>query len=116
MSESGHTRPPKITLVPEENVTVPTAHPHRLTMVISYDRGFPMGTLIWRKDGEIITTRNNHRLTVMSNGGISMRNVKPSDRGLYTVTVTNTEGSDSASFKLFTKCKCPVKCHHWQLM
>lgn len=99
-------RPPRITLAPEDNVTVPTAQSHRLTMLVRYDRGFPLSTFVWRKDGEIITSRNNPRMSVMSNGGISIRSVKSSDRGLYTITVSNTAGSDSASFKLFTECKC----------
>ena len=105
-TEPSFTRPPIITIAPEENVTVPTAQPHRLTVIIGYDRGFPLSTLTWRKDGEIITSRTNPRVSVMSNGGISIGSVKSSDRGLYTITVSNTVGSDSASFKLYTKCKC----------
>ena len=100
-------RPPRIT-IPEDNVTVPTALPHRLTMLVDYDKGYPLSTLVWRKDGEIITSRRNPRVSVMSNGGITIRSVKSSDRGLYTITVSNAVGSDSASFKLFTKCKCRV--------
>ena len=100
------TRPPRITMAPEDNVTIATAEPHRLTMVVGYDRGFPLSTLVWRKDGEIINPRENPRVTVMSTGGLSIRSVNSSDRGLYTITVSNTVGSDNASFKLFTKCKC----------
>ena len=103
--EPPSTRPPRITLAPEENITVPTAHPHRITMLVRYDRGFPLSTLVWRKDGEIITSSTNPRLNIMSSGGVTIRSVTPSDRGLYTITVSNTVGSDSASFKLFTKCK-----------
>lgn len=102
-------RPPRITVTPEDNVTIPTAHPHALTMLVGYDRGNPPCTLVWRKDGEIITSRRNPRVNVMSSGGISIRSVRSSDRGLYTVTVSNAVGSDSASFKLFTNCKCCCK-------
>ena len=103
-TEPTGTRPPRITLAPEDNVTVSTNEP--LTMTVGYDRGFPLSTPVWRKDGEIITSRKNPRMTVMTNGGISIRSVKSSDRGLYTITISNTVGSDNASFKLFIKCKC----------
>lgn len=101
--DSNHS--PRITMAPEDNVTVSTAHPHALTMLVGYDKGNPLGTLVWRKDGEIITPRRNPRVSVMTTGGISIRSVQATDRGLYTVTVSNSIGSDSASFKLFTNCK-----------
>lgn len=105
-------RSPRITVAPEDNVTIPTDHPHALTMLVGYDRGNPLCTLVWRKDGEIITSRRNPRVNVMSNGGISIRSVRSSDRGLYTVTVSNAVGSDSASFKLFTNCKCSCEIYY----
>lgn len=112
---SNSSRPPRITLAPEDNVTISTAHPHALTMLVGYDRGNPLCTLVWRKDGEIITSRRNPRVSVMSSGGISIRSVRSSDRGLYTVTVSNAVGSDSASFRLFTNCKCWFNSIQWRL-
>ncbi len=39
-------------------------------------------------------------MTVLGGGGLTIRNVAPSDAGQYTVTVTNEAGSESRLFNV----------------
>ena len=78
------------------------------TAVVSFDSGNPPGNVEWFKDREAIDTLNNSRLTVVTNGTLSILSVsmvQSQDRGLYTVSLTSTVGNDSASFKLFVQCE-----------
>ena len=96
--------PPRIITLSDQNITVNIAT--RLFINISYDVGNPQGFLVWRFNERIISSRTDPRVTMLGGGGLTIRDVTPSDGGQYTVTVTNEVGSDSRLFNvLVEQCK-----------
>ena len=62
----------------------------------------------WKHNGRLISSRTDPRVTILSRGGLAIRDIKPSDRGLYTVTLSNQFRSRSENFMVFIDCKCDV--------
>ena len=95
--------PPTILTRPDDpNIFLDISETNRFTIIITHTFG---ATVEWRKDGEIINSLTDPRVTILLAGGISIRNVRLSDRGSYTVTVSNNVGSDRVSFNLILLCK-----------
>ena len=99
-------RPPRL-IVFEANQTIllDTATTSRLLINVTYDPGSPQGLLVWRHNGVVISSRTDPRVSVLTNGGLTIRSVRPSDRGEYSVMVLNRAGNSSANFTVLTKRK-----------
>lgn len=99
-------RPPRL-IVFEVNQTIllDAATTSRLLINVTYDPGSPQGLLVWRHNGVVISSRTDPRVSVLSNGGLTIRSVRPSDRGVYSVFVLNRLGNSSADFTVLIKCE-----------
>ena len=75
-----------------------------LTISPIINLGVPEATITWSHDPPL-----DSRATVGMNGMLTVRDVMSSDRGTYTVTAMNTEGSyvgmDSGSVDIFMNCE-----------
>lgn len=89
---------------PNRSILIDTAT-SRLFINVSYNPGHPEGFLVWKHNYVVISSRTDPRVTVLSGGGLTIRNLRPSDRGVYTVMVSNRLGSGSANFTVFIQCK-----------
>lgn len=97
-------RAPSITVFQSNRtILVDTAITTRLFINVTHDSGSPQGLLVWQHNRFIISSRTDPRVNVLSSGGLTIRNVRDSDRGLYTVTVSNRLGAVSANFTVFLK-------------
>lgn len=67
-------------------------------------QGDPKPSVSWKKDGQTLSMDHRYELSE-GNGEISLkiRDVTVADQGLYTCTLTNSEGESSASADLFVE-------------
>ena len=77
----------------------------RLFINITHDPGNPRAQLTWEHNGVLISSRTDPRVSILSGGGLTIRNVRASDRGLYTVTVTNRIGNETENFRVLIECE-----------
>lgn len=56
--------------------------------------------------GAVISSRTDPRVTVLGSGGLTIRNVRASDGGLYTVTASNRAGSVTEAFQVVVNGWC----------
>lgn len=83
----------------------PTVNNMRLFIRVTYDAGSPPGFLVWRHNGSVISSRTNPRVSILSGGGLTVRNAKFSDSGMYNVTVSNRLGQSIENFRVLFRCK-----------
>lgn len=106
-------KPPSL-VVFERNQTIliNTATTSRIFINVTYEPGTPRGLLAWRHEGAIISSRTDSRVSILGNGGLTIRNIRPADRGLYSVEVSNRVGIDSANFTILLECEyCNMHVH-----
>ena len=98
--------PPRlVVLETNRNIWFDNTNNTHLFINVTYDPGNPRGLLQWRRNGVRLSSRMDPRVTILSQGGLSIRSVRPSDRGLYTVSASNSIGTSSESFSIFIRCK-----------
>ena len=99
--------PPSLVIFePNRTISVNTVTTSRIFINVTYEPGTPRGLLVWRHEGAIISSRTDSRVSILSNGGLKIRSIRPEDRGLYTVEVSNRVGIESANFTIRLECEC----------
>ena len=100
-------KPPSL-IIFEHNQTIfiNTVTTSRIFINVTYEPRTPRGILVWRHEGAIISSRTDPRVRILSNGGLTIRSIRPTDSGLYTVEVSNRVGTESANFTVHLQCEC----------
>ena len=63
--------------------------------------GQPAPSIVWRKDGELITSDNRRKITSCGTSSVlEVTSLEHEDKGVYSCYATNQLGSDSASMTL----------------
>ena len=60
----------------------------------------------------VISSRTDPRVSVLRSGGLTIRNVRSSDNGLYSVTVMNRIGTETANFIVLVRSKCSARVYN----
>lgn len=98
-------RPPVLISHNSNFLLINPATSARFFVNVTFDAGSPPGLLMWRHNGSIISSRTDPRVTILARGGLTIRNVKFSDSGMYTVTVSNRVGERSINYSVAFQCK-----------
>ena len=69
--------------------------------------GIPKATVTWSRNGQALDP-NNPRVSISSEGVLTVTGVQLNDTGVYTVTVSNTAAPEGvmASVNVSISCKC----------
>ena len=106
-----HSHPvaPSITNKPANPVTIINSGA-TATITVNYHPGNPLATVQWSKDGQLISTSSNPRISAAPNSTIlTLTNIDASIRGRYLVNVSNIGGSDTFEYNVKAVCKSFVK-------
>jgi hypothetical protein len=75
-----------------------------LTITPTIDFGSPRANIGWSRDGQILAT-SDPRVTISSDGVLTVSSVNKSDEGLYTIVVSNTYGASNDSVAVTIECE-----------
>ena len=68
--------------------------------------GRPFPDITWRNGSTVLT--NGSRITINSAGSLTVTDVTLYDRGNYSLTLSNIDGSLTRKFSVFVPCECAV--------
>ncbi len=103
-------QPPHFTRQPLANFYLinPVSSDRRLFISVAVNYGRPVGHLSWTHNGSVVSSRTDPRVSILTSGSLTIRNVQFSDAGLYQLMVSNRAGNLSYDFTVRSQCKCQV--------